>query len=525
MDVADRDAALEALDFGKVDAESELDLEQRFVRTADFDELATQDIWIALGPKGTGKSALFEVFAKHEALARRLAPGDLERVILTTGTGFGDLSELATGDIERLSAETGYDHDKLWRLYVAVRAGMGIAAAGVSVPNGPLRDLLRALGEEPDRRVLPVMKSLWKTVVGDAPSEISIASRGATVTIRGGKRALDVISLLQYEQEALEAAGKTLWIFFDKVDEIFPANPTERRSAIEGLMTAAMAIRRQFPAIQPKILLRTDIWQDLRFTNKSHLSDKRVLLSWSEEQLAVLLLKRACVDPLVQALVEAQVPSLVGAEVEALTRVEVETGLKVIFPEKVYPGEREADIVDWIVARVTDAQGTVLPRETIMLGNRAQVEQMSLGGRAADSSLLSREAVREAFTYVSNERVSSYLAEFPDVEEHLKRFRGQQTSNFTRDALEALMDGLEPSGIDLLDRLFEIGVLEPMKGTTVTAESFEIPRLTASAWVWSSGAARSVSPRWRVKRLGRRSPTRAFARGHSLTLAHASCTR
>ena len=476
MEAPERDAALNALNFGKVDAESELDLDQRFIRTSDFEQLARADIWIALGPKGTGKSALFEVFAKHEAMARRLAPGGLDGVLVTTGTGFGDLSELATGDIERLRGESGYDHDKLWRLYIAVRAALGVAAAGVPVPAGPLQDLLRALGELPDRRVLPILKSLWTTVIGGAPGEISIASRGATVTLRGGVRELDVVTLLQYVQDALAAEGRTLWIFFDKIDEIFPADPSERRAAIEGLMTASMAIRRQFPGIQPKILLRTDIWQELTFTNKSHLTDKRVTLSWSKQQLAALLLKRACVEPLVRSLVEESVPSLVENEVEGLTAGEVETGLKAIFPETVYPGEREADIVDWVVARVTDAKGTVLPRETIMLGNQAKIEQQSIGG-AADASLFSREAVRDAFTFVSQERASTYLAEFPDVEEHLRRFRGQQTSTFARDALETLMGGLEPSGIDLFDRLYEIGVLEPLRGTTVTASEFEIPRL------------------------------------------------
>ncbi len=145
-------------------------------------------------------------------------------------------------------------------------------------------------------------------------------------------------------------------------------------------------------------------------------------------------------------------------------------------PETVYPGEREAQIVDWLTARVTDAQGTVLPRETIMLGNQAKEEQLR-GGGVGEGALLSREAVRHAFSHVSQERVSGYLAEFPDVAEHLRRFRGQTTATFSREDLVGLMEGLEPFGIDLLDRMYEIGVLRPVSGTTVTAQEFEIPRL------------------------------------------------
>lgn len=472
----DRRTALRALDFGKVDAESEPDLDQRFVRTSDFERFTRDDVWIAIGPKGTGKSALFELFAKHENVARSLVQSGLPDVVITAGSGFGDLSQLATGDIERLRGESGYDHDRLWRLYIAIRAALGAAEAGIRVEPGPLRDLLRALGELKDPRILPLMKSLWFTVVGDPPSEISIASRGATITVRGGNRSLDVISLLGDLQRALGDAGKRLWILFDKIDEIFPADPGERQAAIEGLMTASMAIRRQFPAIQPKVFVRTDIWRDLRFTNKSHLSDKRVELAWDGDQLAAMLLKRACVAPTVRALVEERVPALAGSIVENLPGDEVASGLLAIFPATVYPGEREARIVDWITARVTDAQGTVLPRETIMLANRAQAKQLE-SGHPAEDSLLSRESVRDAFTFVSEERVSSYLAEFPDVEHHLKRFRGQVTGTFKREELETLMDGLEPSGIAMLDRLFEIGVIRPLAGTTVTASEFEVPRL------------------------------------------------
>jgi hypothetical protein len=469
-------AALEALDFGRVDAESEVDLDQRFVRTTDFEKFARQEIWVALGPKGTGKSALFELFAKYEHVARRLVPDRLGDTVIASGTGFGDLSQLATGDIERLKGEDGYDHDRLWRLYIAIRAGLGVSAAGLSVPRGPLRDLLVALHEAKDLRILPVMQSLWKLAIGDAPAEVSVASGGATVTLRGGKKALDVIGLLQDLQTTLESAGKKLWLLFDKIDEIFPTDPAERRAAIEGLFTASMAVRRQFPAIQPKVLVRTDIWRDLQFTNKSHLTDKRVELSWSRDQLAVMLLKRACASRDVRTFVEHYIPALKESDVEVLSREDIEAGIRVIFPPTVYPGEREAEIMDWIEARVTDAQGTVLPRETIMLGNRAKSEQEGIG-RPGDDSLLAREAVREAFTYVSIERVSGYLAEFPDVEPHLKRFRGQVTATFSREQLEELMAGLEPAGIDLLDRLYEIGVLKPLAGTTVTAENFEIPRL------------------------------------------------
>lgn len=271
----DRTLALTSLDFGKVDAESEPDLDRRFVRTADFDEFTGSDVWLALGAKGTGKSALFELLTKYEDVARALVPDGLPDVWITAGTGFSDLSEIATGDLHALRGEDGYDHDKLWRLYLAIRAGLAVSRSSY-IPNGPLKELLVAVGERKDLRVGPLLKSLWKLVLGTPPSEVTVAAQGASVTLRGGARSLDVVTLLQDIETTLEAEGRQLWVLFDKIDEIYPAERDERLAALEGLMTACMSIRRTFPRIQPKVLLRTDLWRLLNFTNKSHLSDKRI---------------------------------------------------------------------------------------------------------------------------------------------------------------------------------------------------------------------------------------------------------
>ena len=43
----------------------------------------------------------------------------------------------------------------------------------------------------------------------------------------------------------------------------------------------------------------------------------------------------------------------------------------VLFPERVYPGYREAKTMSWIMDRSTDGLGGVYPREIINLGNYA----------------------------------------------------------------------------------------------------------------------------------------------------------
>lgn len=468
--------ALQVLDFGSVNSESEEDLDRLFVRTGDFDKFLKPHVWLALGAKGTGKSALFELFTKFEDTARGLAGNSLTDVIIAAGTGFGDLSEVATGDLQSLKDSTdSYDHDRLWRLYIAIKAGLALDR-GLKVPRGPLRDLLTGVGERRDLRIGPLLKELWELALGDTPSEISINAGGAGVVLRGGKRTLDVVTLLEDVNRALSEAGKVLWLLFDKVDELWPSDREERRRAIEGLMTASMQIRRTFPAIQPKIMLRTDLWSELDFTNKDHLTDKRIELAWTAGHLSSLLVKRAVRKPEVAGYVEAMIPALIGRDVEEWSADERSRALLTIFPSTAYPGEREAAIMDWLVERVRDGRQTVLPRDSIVLANAATDVQRDLG-EVGPTALLSREAVREAFTKTSETRYESFLAEFPDLREHFRRFSGQTKADFSKSELLDLMDGLSPAGEALLERLFEIGVVRPNTGRVPTASSYEVPRL------------------------------------------------
>jgi hypothetical protein len=466
--------AMNALDFGSVNSETETDLDRLFVRTSDFDKFLQPNVWLVLGAKGTGKSALFELFTKFEDSAREMSGEALDDVVIAAGTGFGDLTEIATGDMKLLKEEAGYDHDRLWRLYIAVKAGMALGDE-FKIPKGPLKDLLTAVGKRRDFRIGPLLRELWTLAIGNAPDQVTITAGGANVTLRSGKRSLDVVSLLQDVSMALTEKGKVLWLLFDKIDEIWPADRDERRRSLEGLMTASMEIRRTFPAIQPIVMLRTDLWSELDFTNKDHLTDKRVELNWSKVHLVSLLVKRALKNSEVSIYVNSKLDFDCRAldELTADERLQI---LKLIFPETVYPGKKEAATIDWIDQRIKDGRNTTLPRDAIVLANFSADFQRELGESGA-SELVSSESMRKAFAKTSETRCESFLAEFPTLKEHFRRFAGQTRAEFTRDELAELMSGLEPSGESLLDRLFEIGILRPETGRVPTSKSFEIPRL------------------------------------------------
>ncbi|QGG39895.1 P-loop ATPase, Sll1717 family [Aeromicrobium yanjiei] len=467
---------LRRLGFGPLDAESDPDLSARFVRTEDFDEFLAPLNVLVLGPKGTGKSALFELFTKYEGTARAFAPHALKDVIITAATGFSDLTEVDTGSIESLRQEDGYSHESLWRLYIALRAALAVSNLE-NLPSGPLREFSKAVGGKRDWRLAPILKQLWRALISDKLPTPRITVRGVEIDFSVGGQDLDVTAMLQEVNRALDIEGKHLWVLFDKIDELFPTDPNERLRALEGLVLTAMEVRRTFPRIQPRIFLRTDLWRHLHFTNKSHLEDKKVDLAWSAPQMARLLLKRAVTDEAVWNLAAEQEEQLLEVvSVEDLSDEQVATALTSIFPSSVYAGVNEASFVSWLVPRITDGLGTVLPREAIYLANQARAAQIATGGPATET-LLSGKSVLTAYREMSEMRVRSYLAEFPDVSKHILRFEGLTTSTFTRQELNAKFDGLEPSGDDLLRELCEIGLLKPGGRDIATSESFDVPQL------------------------------------------------
>jgi hypothetical protein len=470
-------SALAALDFGEVDSESEADLERRFVRTDDFDRFLDPRNRLILGAKGSGKSALFEMFAKHLPSTRKLAGERLSKVLIATGTGFGDVTELTTVDIQGFQELGAFEYNSLWKVYIALKLAAALGRLGYT-SDGPLRDFLFATRRAKDYRIGPMVKDAWQLVVGTAPSELEINVMGSGAMIRSGRASLDVLDLLEDIEKVLAVHNQRIWLLFDKIDELHPTNPEQRDRALEGLFPACLAIERAFPSIVPRIFVRDDLYGPrLHFTNKSHFVGKQFTIEWDVEALRLMLLKRALATGEVHEYVMQSVPEIQKREPESFTEDEVTSALRVIFDERAYSGPNEAKTISWMVARATDAKGVTFPREMISYGNIARRKQEEKGG-PGDSSLISGRAVVDAYYVVSKVRCETYLSEFPELTEHIKRFRGKHDAPFERQELEAMFHGCRLDGQAAIDRLYEAGVISPEgKHDVSIATTFDVPRL------------------------------------------------
>ena len=468
---------IEALDFGKVDSESEPALEEKFLRTEDFDNFLRPEKVLVLGAKGSGKSALFEMFTRHETSARVLAGDSLKGVIIAGGTGFRDYKELTSTDIAEMRGEAGFNYDSLWELYILFKGAEATAKAGMA-STGHLKDFYRTFGVSPDYRLLPILKGIYKWAVGKPPESLHLKCGGVEFKL-DAREHFDTQDLLGELDALLTQTGRELWIIFDKIDELLSADHLERRKALEALFRVQMALAPKLRKVHLKILLRTDIWDTLSFTNKSHLVDKQLLLAWDRPRLLRMINKRAVASKLVFDFLRPRIPELaVGAnKIENLDLGVQEKIFYQIFARQAYPGKREAALLEWMLTRIVDAQGIPFPRELITFANLAREQQLKMDD-PQNTPLISGQAVREAFPLVSEIRCKTYLAEFPDLEHHFDRFSGLDKATISREKLIELMHGIEPSGDEIIKRLYEVGVLQVADGTHISvAKQLEVPRL------------------------------------------------
>lgn len=186
---------LTKLEFGSVDSESETDLDKKFIKTKDFEQFVNPRKSLVLGAKGSGKSALFQMFSKYEEKAKELAKFD-NKIIIVTGTGFNDLKELQTDDFTKLLKNAEADFNKIWELYIAVKIAIKLGKEGYYCGDN-LVEFYRHAGIMEDFRILNILKQLWSIVVGTPIQGIDIDIKGVKIKI-GGKYSIDLQELFDF---------------------------------------------------------------------------------------------------------------------------------------------------------------------------------------------------------------------------------------------------------------------------------------------------------------------------------------
>jgi hypothetical protein len=226
--------------------------------------------------------------------------------------------------------------------------------------------------------------------------------------------------------KVLDASNVSVWVMFDRLDEIFA-----RRSAVERVaLRALLRCVTSFSSVQLslKVFLRDDVFETITeteagFVNLTHLlSRTSTNLSWSKDQLLHLMVNRFSSNSMLRQHYGINTALLKG-DPEYRERV-----FYWIFPDRIHPGSNQSRTLDWLMKHCEDGNGAVTPRDLIELTTFAIKEQRELIGRQTDAAtLLSPASIRIGYKRMCDQKRVSYLkAEFPHFWSDIERFEGRK---------------------------------------------------------------------------------------------------
>jgi len=396
MDVAE---VLRRVDIGRRVAEEEKDqLAAYFVETDQWRRIYSGDVDIVYGAKGAGKSAIYSILLdrQNDLFDRGILIQSAEN---PQGTpAFTNLvADPPTGEEEFVG---------LWKLYVLSLVANVIDQYGVS--NDSSEALLEVLGEAgllPKRRTLASLVTAALAYVRRMLNPESIEGglkfdpvtgnpTGVTakITLREpteGERDRGSISLdeaLSLAERAMSQERYSLWILFDRLDVAFNRSPDLEANALRALFQVYVDFL-AFPALQPKVFLRSDIWTAITeggFREASHIT-RAVTIDWDGKSLLNLVVRRMLQNP--ELLSEYKV----SPEGVLASSSEQEAFFYKIFPAQVDSGPNKPTTFNWMLGRTRDGSGKTAPRELIHLlstSRDGQVRQIELGQRTPEGGRL-----------------------------------------------------------------------------------------------------------------------------------------
>lgn len=427
---------IDNLTFGGLNAEEDKGLVSYFHRTSAYDRVLDPTIRFILGPKGSGKSALFQYVPKK-------AMFDDLRDELVIPISFPDLALYA----DHLSHMLGEEQkpDILWQFLIAIVTCASLGTLSLRPESAALLEFVnRWTSDRPS-----CLQQLLSVVPTIEALSVKITPRA------GGTRPLrhtEINDALSLADDILRQEGREAWVFIDKLDET--ADQFDNPQAIlQALMRCQSALSR-YGGLRLKMFLRDDIYDDLPYVNKDHFSNQVIYLDWEPQDLMIMLAAR----------VLASFDSLVEMP-------KIEQALSVI--STIMDPVPSGDLSGYITASLSDARGFTSPRDVINFAEHAVRRQRLLNKRgesAAKVGMISCAAMEYAMDEASKSKLSDFVyGAFPEVSKMLEPLRGAGTSVFSSTQLQTLI------GIDsktdflvVIQKLNRIGVIGPVGNVALT---------------------------------------------------------
>jgi hypothetical protein len=281
--------------FGDVAAEDDAVLSY-FLATNAVETVSNDRALIVLGRKGTGKTALVRYFTESHARG-------LSKSLNLRGypwTAHSQRVDRGASDIEAYVSS--------WRYLIAVELASLVLSDPRSRGSHCAMRLSQFLkdnygGTDPSLADILRPARLHMTKFSIQPSVMGNQIGGVDLdrTVQDYRLGLELnavsSALLDSVAEVVnDAALGPLSVHFDELDQGLSKFDESRQTMLVGLVIAARDIRRETEkrqtVVNPVVYLRTDLWDDLQFSDKNKISQTERLafhLGWNSEGLLALI--------------------------------------------------------------------------------------------------------------------------------------------------------------------------------------------------------------------------------------------
>lgn len=432
-------------------AEDQHDLLSVFIETGTVRQALDLAYPLVLGRKGTGKTALFRRLAEqptpHQQAVVVHPPQGMQSEArwYLTPAGFHEVEQVAEGRQQGV-------WNSFWLGYLLI--------ALVKQLDHPRRIELGGLPST--ARVAKPLDFLdWLTAVN-----------------RTARSALLLEEALIDLDASLTEPVVLLWDGLDTGFGNEAADRQRRARALVGLLELIIAWDKRLTRLRFKVMLREDLWRELRLENKSHLYGRSVALRWSD-QIAFLkvALKQLWRSDDLRRFVTQGVsnPDMVKeAGVEAWTDEQTVKVWNLIVGARM-SGGNTAFTRNWVWKRLGDANGDHAPRHLLQLLRAAIAAECQLEARNPyPRSLIRPSALVKALPEVSDKAVDALTQEeFVELQPLIARLKEIGRTPFPASELDGASD-IPP---DLRSLAREVGLLGVHEGTERQAERYRIPEL------------------------------------------------
>ncbi|MCU0285209.1 MAG: AAA family ATPase [Acidobacteria bacterium] len=441
---AQKNSILHSFKFSTGIAEHQTDFLETFVETDLVKKALSPETLLVLGRKGTGKTAVF----------RRLAEDvKIEKIVITSPESLSELYKLLLNAdgykaVEEILNNTGSEWREFWSIYIGLISYYSLLEKGKNPPKPPDNYIAVALDDKPSNQL---------DLVDLIKKFIQIPQFGL---IAGDW-------LFQLDN----FANFNTMLLFDGLDTGFGSSTKERErrnNALEGLLTLLTGSGNRLKNLKFKIMLREDIWMNMKSENKSHFFGRSIQLQWPDQiSFLKVAIKHAIRNGLFRGIMAKTNPS---PDVDHWNEEEVITAWNLLVGERM-SGGKTAYTRNWVWKRFADGNNDHSPRYLLQL----LYEAIEWEKKEQERTPYSRSIVRPR----------SFIAVLPTVSgQALEALRDEEFPELTP-LMEALTQIRQTPVIapllqpykDMIKLAIDIGLLCIYEGSKENVERYKVPEI------------------------------------------------